>query len=411
MSTGVHDPLYATGLFLDDGDQKALLVSVDVIWLSKRQIGDARRRIQEVTGVPPTSIMISATHTHSGPVTVQMISNANDPVVTAPDRCVIQQIEDGIVAAASTAMRVAEPAEFGFAEVDVSEIGGNRHDSAGPSLPRVAVFATRATNHPTKLLAIGYVFSVHPTVLHEDSTLVSSDFPGFSRRHLQTCFRSQHYELPVLHHIGAAGNQSPRNMVRANTVEEAERLGVRLGMAIEGAVAKMRFLSKWSLKIRTSAIALPLRELPTKEQAATALVTARLKLEQFRANGSSRGFLRTAECDLFGAEEVVSLVTAAENGELANVAATCLPAEIQTIRVGKMQLVGWPGEVFVEYALQIRNDFPHAVVITLAGGELQGYLTTQEAVVGGWYEASNAIFSSPTSAEMLVHATRQLLRD
>ena len=85
-STGVNDPLFATALFLDDGRKQLLLISVDVIWLSKEQVARARRRIHDCTGVPADHILITATHTHSGPVTVEMLSNALDPVVPAPDQ-------------------------------------------------------------------------------------------------------------------------------------------------------------------------------------------------------------------------------------------------------------------------------------------------------------------------------------
>ncbi|HKI69554.1 MAG TPA: sialidase family protein [Verrucomicrobiae bacterium] len=52
---------------------------------------------------------------------------------------------------------------------------------------------------------------------------------------------------------------------------------------------------------------------------------------------------------------------------------------------------------------------PETFVITLANGELQGYLVTKEAVEGRYHEAGNALFASPGSGERLLQATRQLL--
>ena len=79
------------------------------------------------------------------------------------------------------------------------------------------------------------------------------------------------------------------------------------------------------------------------------------------------------------------------------------------IDFGGWSLVAWPGEVFVEFALRIREQYPNAFVITLANGELQGYLVTAEAVEQNCYEAGNAIFASPAAAEKLVDATLALL--
>jgi hypothetical protein len=86
-----------------------------------------------------------------------------------------------------------------------------------------------------------------------------------------------------------------------------------------------------------------------------------------------------------------------------------LPAEIQLIGIGSWSFVGWPGEVFVEFALRVRERIENVFIITLANGELQGYLVTDEAVKLSCYEASNAIFASPASGDCLVDATLALL--
>ena len=409
-STGVHDALFATALFLDDGRKQLLLISVDVIWLSKEQVARTRRCIHNCTGVPAHHILISATHTHSGPVTVEMLSNALDPVVPAPDQRVMEIVEKGIIAAASRAKEDAIACEIGFSIAKVSDLGGNRHDPQGLSIPQVSIFAVRATENK-KMLALLYVFNVHPTVLHEDSLLISGDFPGLARRYLQARYCNDRSELPVLGHLGAAGDQSPRNVVRGNTLEEAERLGKALGRAVEGAVGGMEFRSDCELGCGTVSVNLPLRKLPAADEAAKTLRENRAALAALRAANVPRAVARTAECDCFGAEEMEALVTAAASGKLEKVANTCLPAEIQYISVGPHVLVGWPGEIFAEFAIQLRDEFPSATLITLANGELQGYLTTSEAVEKGWYEASNAIFSSPESPCLLFEATVQLLRE
>jgi len=46
-----------------------------------------------------------------------------------------------------------------------------------------------------------------------------------------------------------------------------------------------------------------------------------------------------------------------------------MPAEIQMIRVGPWNFVGWPGEIFVEHALALKALAPDPFVISLANGE------------------------------------------
>ncbi len=74
-----------------------------------------------------------------------------------------------------------------------------------------------------------------------------------------------------------------------------------------------------------------------------------------------------------------------------------------------MALVGWPGEAFVEFSLMVKARRPNCFVISLANGELQGYLTTEQAVRENWYEAMNSLFSSPEAGMLLVSKTLELL--
>ena len=133
-----------------------------------------------------------------------------------PTSAVTELVEKGIVAAASRAKKDAIACEIGFTTAKVGDLGGNRHDPLGLSIPQISVLAVRATENK-KLLALLFVFNVHPTVLHEDSLLISGDFPGLARRYLQARYCHERSELPVLAHLGAAGDQSPRNVVREYT--------------------------------------------------------------------------------------------------------------------------------------------------------------------------------------------------
>ena len=100
-----------------------------------------------------------------------------------PIRATSQQLEDGIVQAAVQAFRNARPAEIGLAMADGSCVGTNRHDPAGPADPRCPCWSC-ASAAARRFVAAMVVCSMHPTVLHEDSTLVSGDFPAMTRQYL-----------------------------------------------------------------------------------------------------------------------------------------------------------------------------------------------------------------------------------
>lgn len=406
MSTGVHDPLLASALYLHDGHHEVLFVSVDVIWVSKQLVAAARERIRAALGLRPANVMITATHTHSGPVTLTMASNADDPVVPPPEPEYLELLLDGIVTAATEAHRRAEPAELAFVTAECAGIGGNRHNRAGATIHEIPIVAARSIRDPTRWLALMYVNRVHPTVLHEDSTLISGDFPGTCRQYLQAELLGT--ACPVLCHLGAAGNQSPRNVTRANDVAETRRLGELLGKEILASLEAAEFRCDWTVAAESSTTSLPKRRIPTLEEALELSNSLQARLAELRATGAEKSQVRTAECALFGGEETVCLARAAISGVLQAAAEACLPAEIQMIWLDKFCFVGWPGEVFSEFALRVRSWDSNAYIITLANGELQGYVVTEEAVRQNAYEASNAVFASPEAGEALVRETLSL---
>ena len=408
LSTGVHDQLETVALFLRHDNEKVLFIANDLIFVGKQLANEVRRRLYIKTGVPMGAIAITATHTHSGPVVLDCVSNSADPVVPNADPSYLEWVAGSMVEAGCAAVRSAKPAEVGLAVARADGVGTNRHDPAGPADPEVPVLVVRAlADH--RPLACMLAYAMHPTVLHEDSTLISGDFPHFTRQYL----RAQGVlpkHCPILYHNGASGNQSPRHVTRENTFTEARRLGEKLGMAIAGVIPGIAYTQALPLRARSTHVALQMRAFPPIAEAEARAHEVRVRFEALRAAQAPRTAVRTAECDWFGAEEAVALARAKTDGRLEVVAANCSPAEIQVIQLGPWNFVFWPGEFFVEYALEVKVRVPQTFVITMANGELQGYIVTPEAAARGGYEATNALFSSD-NGQRVVKATLALLAD
>ena len=405
MSEGTHDPLLSAALYLANGNEQALLVSNDVIYVSKASVLRIRKEVSVKTGVPEGSIMISATHTHSGPVTVDCIISSNDPVVSKADSEYIRYFEDKIIEAACDSFNKAVPAKAGFLLADATGIGTNRHDTSGPAdseLPAVVV-----KNLNDKFIACMLVCNMHPTVLHEDSKLYSGDFPAFAREILQ-----KEYSLkgcPVIYFTGAAGNQSPRHVTRENTFNEARRIGEIVAAAVGTKIMEgLKFSSDIAVFSLQKHVNLPGRRFP---EVAIAKEKRDKSLERFqflKKTSADSQDVRTAEVNWFGSEELLFLSILNEERKLENVYESCLPAEIQIIRIGHYFFAAWPGEIFIEYALALKKSFRNIFLITLANGELQGYVATKDAEEKGLYEASNSIFDY-SSGEILVDETIKLI--
>jgi len=64
-ATHVHDELHARCLVLDDGSTKLVFIVADLLGIKENVTNEAKRIIEEETGIPASNVIISATHTHS----------------------------------------------------------------------------------------------------------------------------------------------------------------------------------------------------------------------------------------------------------------------------------------------------------------------------------------------------------
>ncbi|MHC4122044.1 MAG: neutral/alkaline non-lysosomal ceramidase N-terminal domain-containing protein, partial [Planctomycetota bacterium] len=375
-SSGAYDPLLSSALYLCDGTTRVMFIANDIICVSKETTRNVRKRISEKISIPVESIMITATHTHSGPITVNYLSNENDKAVPKADAGYVKLLEAGIVEAAVKAYENSQPTKIGLAIANAKGIGTNRREPSGPADMDVPVLAVKSLKNDN-YIACMLICSMHPTVLHENSTLISGDFPGMCREYLQSKVLSKN--CAVLHHTGPAGNQSPRYVTNANNIDEAKRIGVILGKAVEKVLVDINYTSNTRIKYLTSSIDLPKRSFSCVSDAKIKLDKAISKLKKLQKNNVNPKETRTAECDWFGAEETYSLAKAFANGRVNQFYKTILPAEIQVIKIGDWCFIGWQGEIFVEYSIAVKKRFNNTFVISLANGELQGYIVTKQA--------------------------------
>ena len=356
-STGIHDPLHSAALCLKSGDQVVLFSSNDIIFVPRDGVARIRRKVFSETGVPEENILVSATHTHSGPTTVDYLSGEADPVVPKADRAYLAFMEERIARACIRAFALLEPAQAGLAVADGTGAGTNRRNPSGPRDPEVPVLMVRAASGALPIACM-VLYSMHPTVLHEDSRLVSADFPGMTRAYLQRILGDQ---CVVLYHTGPEGNQSPRHVTRGNTFSEATRLGEMLGAAVEKVIPAITWRDELALAARRSVVDLPRRVFPAVEEAEGRLARVRGRFEELSKGGAPSQEVRTAECDLFGAEEALTLAWAFRLGRIEDAYRSCMPAEIQLLQVGPWRFIGWPGEVFVEYGLKVKERHPGTI--------------------------------------------------
>lgn len=403
ISTGVHDPLLAATLYLRNGSSAVLLCALDLAMFNCDVARRIRQNVAKATGVDEACVLISCTHTHSGPVTMDYLPFRGDIAMPAPDPSYLGYVEKRIIESAIEAKKNAQPAELAWTCADARGVGGNRHSPDGAADPEVGVLAVRSNG---TLLAVSMTYGMHPTVMHEDSTLISGDFPHFARLHVQEKFGKH---LVVLYHTGPAGNQSPRYHVKAQTFAEAERLGRKLGASVVSRLDGLKFSANTVLAGSLQPVDLKRRIFPSVADAGKVLTEYRATYERLKAEGAERAKVRTAEVSVFGAEALLKLAHAQQSGDIDRLLSRVRPFEVQVLRIGDACSAILPGEFFVEYGLDLKKRAAtKSFVVTYANGELQGYIVTPEAAVAGGYEAASSMFGPDQGAKMVDTAVKMI---
>ncbi len=390
ISEGVHDPLYASALVIDNGFTQIGICAVDLIFISREITEQVREKVQMATGIPGQNLMVSASHTHSGPMTVSDIFY--DPVVPQTNPEYVSTLVERLVQVYIEAFRNKKESQIAITTANGLGVGGNRRsktDAVDPEVP-VIILKESATD---KVFALSTTYCMHPTILHEDSKLYSADFPGYTRSYVREYLGE---EVILLYHTGPSGNQSPRHFIKSNSFDEAQRLGNLLGKRIVDQVRQLdqpSFKNWVSLSTGHSEVMLPKKKFMSVKDAEKKVISVKNRFEQMIRDKAPKQEIRTVECDWFGAEENRQLAEMAVNGKLDQVYQSLLPVEICIVDIDETHFVFLPGEMFVEYSLLIKAALPGKTYISsLSNGVLAGYIVTEEAEQEGGYEASNSIF-------------------
>ena len=147
-STHVHDELHARCLVLDDNHKKIAIVICDLLGFHRSVSIEARRIIQEETGIPPENVIISATHTHSAGSALGTVRYVNEQKLDEYQLFLAQRIADGV----RRAMTLLRPAEIAFRSVDLPDPILNRRwlvkDGKGEANPFGIIEKVRKTGQP-----------------------------------------------------------------------------------------------------------------------------------------------------------------------------------------------------------------------------------------------------------------------
>lgn len=409
-NTGIHDPLYATTMILSDGSETVCLISLDLLWYHKKDVAAIRRLIANQTGIPAGNIMICCTHNHSGHIAASFAEFTPQQLEAMPTAEEIQALNARIADSAVVAYHRLSQVELGSGvRICGSEsgIGGNRRDPVNGMVdPSLQLLAVRDKNK--RLIGCIVKYALHPSTMHEDNTLVSSDYVGYLREAIKKTYPDAY----VLFIQGTAGDQSNRHTRVYKGFAEAERIGTVLGNAAVDLIGKIDFTEQGLLAVAQTETILPLRRLPSLEEAISCIKKSKAVYDNLKnSDTTTPAELRRAEVEMFGADCLAGYVRQMADPVGREKLTAELPAEVQAIRWNDMVIVGIQGELFVEFGLDIQKNSPFSktFVVTLANGGLPGYVCTEEAYRTGGYEVGSSLLA-PDAGDILVKTVQKLIQ-
>ncbi len=387
-----HDPLHARALVLDDGQTTLAMVVVDNLGAGPEVLDEVKALAASRTGMDPAKMLISSTHTHSGPSL-----NTRSAEAAAYWKLFVEGTAESIIKA-HAALR---PAAFGaaahplpdevynrrwflkpgkmplnpFGKMDQVKMNpGTNPDvldrPAGPTDPDITVISVQDTKR--KPIALFANYALH-YVGGAPKGQVSADYFGEFARLMPSRLHGDESFVAMLSN-GASGdiNNIPFGVTRPPR-EPFEQIRIVAQKAADTAWLAQRKIEKHQTDVRLGMVQREVT-LRYRRPAADEVTEARAVLA-VKAQDAVEKLPRLAQ------NYARNVVAASEQPE------ETITVKVQAIRIGDFAVCGIPFETFVEIGLDLkkRSPFPQTMVVGLANGR-HGYLPTLEQHPLGGYE-------------------------
>lgn len=377
VTVRIHDDLKLSILLMDDGETRGAVLGYDLLGLDEPFVKKLRRDTAAQLGCPEANVILSCTHTHSGPHTRSLGRRPANLEY-------IEKLYDRTAEGVAQAMTNWQEAEVYFYSCKCNQNynrryvdGSNRckflpHFRSLEPLGRefvdqelgMLIFTPPQSGHP---LGVLLNFAAHPLASHSPGLgahQISADYPGAVRAIMgENCCWCVFVD-------GAAGDQFPKD---AECGWEAVRKCAS-GIAVEA--------------IRGIADARRNKDLylipEPKIRASIERVTVKLRRDQREKRQEMPVYAGKSETE----------------------------AEIQLLAVGDICLVGVPGEMLAEIGQEIKWHSPYRRTFILYNSTAYlSYLPHANAFLAGGYEvAVNSAYIQPFESLRLVNTAVEGMR-
>jgi neutral/alkaline ceramidase-like enzyme len=240
---GSRDPLAVRALVLDGGGRRLTWLAVDLVAVDR---GFTRRVARAITdaGLPPGALIVSASHTHSGPGAFMESGMFGLLAVDRYDREVREALVANLVEAARRAEAARVPARVASAAVSGPDLTVGRLKR--PVDKEIVV--VKIVSDAGAPIATVWNYAIHGTTLAGVNLRFSADVMGAANREIERATG-----VPALFVNGAVADVSP---ARHGEIE-GDRAGRELAAAVQSAVDAAEPAAPAPLALAEARVALP----------------------------------------------------------------------------------------------------------------------------------------------------------
>jgi hypothetical protein len=371
---GKLQDLWAKALVLEDpAGRRTVLVTLDLVGIDRDLSVAVCRALKEKYDLPRETVLLSVSHTHTGPVVGSNLGAMYDLDAKQQKHVAdyARELHANLVKVVGDALGRLAPAELSWG-IGRSTFAVNRRTNRpegdvpvlraagrlkGPVDHDVPVLAVRGPMG--KLTAVVFGYACHATVLSFYQW--SGDYPGFAQLELEKA----HPGAVALFWAGCGADQNP---LPRRTVGLAEHYGKRLAAAVEDVLGAPMTPVAGSLGAAYAEVDLPLADLPTREQIVKESLSkdpfvvrrAKLLLKRLQEKGSLRG---------------------------------SYPYPVQVWQVGpELTWVALGGEVVVDYVLRLKKELGAGKTwVTGYANDVMAYIPSLRVLKEGGYEGGGAM--------------------
>lgn len=365
-AVGIHDDLYMASMIIEDASESVLILCADLIGFSAELVLFLKAEIGRTYGFPEDRILLSASHTHSGPQTSENMLSVGEV-----DKSYLDILKGKVMDCIKGALADMTDAEI-HCGLTSCKLGVNRRrlndgviefapDENGITDDVVTVLKV-VDDSGLKAVMVNY--ACHPSII--DADLVSADFPGRARQEIQEALDTDIAVFFIQGFCGdiRAGTVEGREF-RAGTWDDVDEYGSLLGKRVVEICKGMMQKLDSGISAKLLKVMLPLEALPEK-----------CRLEELLENGTAP-------------EKVWAARMLSRYGNLSSE----LPFTVQRITIGNMlHIIALSGEVCVDYDMYIRQHYRNGIIVPAGySNGVTGYIPTGLMLRQGGYEPEGSI--------------------